>query len=73
MSALMIAGEIHKDIVVPIFPGFLIPPLDNLGFVPNLVVVRATLPRLSPPGSQTRLLCKCPDGRSPNRRHIAQW
>eukprot|EP00972_Heterocapsa_arctica_P062030 9145685-Heterocapsa_arctica.AAC.1 len=55
---------------LPCSLGFWFPP-DNLGFVPNKVVVRAALPWLSPPGSQARLVGESSDFSRPNRRPVA--
>jgi hypothetical protein len=53
VSTSFVAGKVEQDVVVTLFPGFLVPPPDNLGFIPNVVVVGTTLARLGPSGSQT--------------------
>eukprot|EP00972_Heterocapsa_arctica_P024555 3621809-Heterocapsa_arctica.AAC.1 len=48
-----VIGKVEEDVVVALFSGFLISPPGDLRFVPNVVVVGASLARLSPSGSQT--------------------
>eukprot|EP00972_Heterocapsa_arctica_P013628 2010204-Heterocapsa_arctica.AAC.1 len=47
--------------MVPGLPGALLPPLGELGFVPDAVVFRASLTRFGSYFSPTRRFRKCPD------------
>eukprot|EP00972_Heterocapsa_arctica_P036830 5423161-Heterocapsa_arctica.AAC.1 len=71
MPAILITGEVNKDVVVALIPGILAPPPVDLGFIPNQVVFGAAFPRLSSPGSQAWFLGECPDLGRPHRGFVA--
>eukprot|EP00972_Heterocapsa_arctica_P102036 15034948-Heterocapsa_arctica.AAC.1 len=61
VSAILVISEVQEDVMVPRFPGSLLLPLRELGFVPNVMIVRATLSRFGSNFYPARRFCKGPD------------
>eukprot|EP00972_Heterocapsa_arctica_P079500 11715994-Heterocapsa_arctica.AAC.1 len=61
VSAILVIGVVQENIMVPRFPGALLFPLCELGFVPDYVVFRAALTRLGSDFPPTRRLSEGPD------------
>eukprot|EP00972_Heterocapsa_arctica_P104083 15338667-Heterocapsa_arctica.AAC.1 len=60
ISAILVVSVVEEDVMVAGFPGPLLPPFRELGFVPDFMVFRAALPGKTD-FAPARRLCEGPN------------